>query len=203
MDSYINQIQISGLKKNLKKNYEFSFIFMEDFDLVEGAPYTSFKTRTDGFIRGRKFDAILASGNSAFRFILNYKDEIAGDRPIVFIGVSDTELIREGMYYETVTGIKDVIYFDENVLLSKRLFPNSKAIYLITDNSDVGIIGTELFRNLHIRFKDKQGNILPTLEEYGGDVEAYKKYLKDNQAGIAYFECYMPIPNATIERLMT
>ena len=58
-------------------------------------------------------------------------------------------------------------------------------------------------RNLHIRFKDKKGNILPTLEEYGGDVEAYKEYLKENQAGIAYFECYMPIPNARLERLMT
>ena len=58
-------------------------------------------------------------------------------------------------------------------------------------------------RNLHIRFKDKEGNILPTLEEYGGDVKAYKQYLKDKQAGIAYFECYMPVPNATLERLMT
>ena len=57
-------------------------------------------------------------------------------------------------------------------------------------------------RNLHIRFKDKDGNILKTHEEYGGDVEAYKRYLKDNQAGIAYFECYMPIPNAELERLM-
>ena len=58
-------------------------------------------------------------------------------------------------------------------------------------------------KNLHIRFKDKKGNILPTLEEFGGDVDAYKEYLKVNQAGIAYFECYMPIPNATLERLMT
>ena len=56
--------------------------------------------------------------------------------------------------------------------------------------------------NLHIRFKDKDENLLKTHEEYGGDVEAYKKYLKDNQAGIAYFECYMPIPNAELERLM-
>ena len=184
MDSYINQIQISGLKKNLKKNYEFSFIFMEDFDLVEGAPYTSFKTRTDGFIRGRKFDAILASGNSAFRFILNYKDEIAGDRPIVFIGVSDTELIREGMYYETVTGIKDVIYFDENVLLSKRLFPNSKAIYLITDNSDVGIIGTELFRNLHIRFKGIDFKEINTSEN---DFDSIKKNINQADADSVVF----------------
>lgn len=58
-------------------------------------------------------------------------------------------------------------------------------------------------QNLHIRFKDKNGNILKTFDEYGKTVEEYKKYLKDNQAGIAYFECYLPVPNATLERLMT
>lgn len=77
-------------------------------------------------------------------------------------------------------------------------------------------------RNLHIRFKDKEGNLLMTFDEYGikmaenwhlqGHTDTmpaervlaqYKEYLRLNQAGIAYFECYMPIPNATLERLMT
>ena len=72
-------------------------------------------------------------------------------------------------------------------------------------------------QNLHIRFKDKNGNILMTFNEYGRKMAEnsaetlshdqvlaqYKEYLRVNQAGIAYFECYMPIPNAELERLMT
>ena len=61
--------------------------------------------------------------------------------------------------------------------------------------------------NLHIRFKGKNGEILPTYDEWkttvpSGSPEGFKQYLKDNQAGIAYFECYMPVPNAQLERLM-
>ena len=50
---------------------------------------------------------------------------------------------------------------------------------------------------LHIKFKDKQGNILPTLTEWleknpGKTAEDFKQYLKDNQGGVAYYECYAP-----------
>jgi len=57
-------------------------------------------------------------------------------------------------------------------------------------------------KNLHIKFKGKDGRILPTFSEYGKSIEEYEKFLKDNQAGIAYFECYLSIPNAELERLL-
>lgn len=51
--------------------------------------------------------------------------------------------------------------------------------------------------NLSVRFKDKDGNIIPTQKEWlslnkGSDANGYKSYIKDNQNGIAYYEAYMP-----------
>lgn len=49
---------------------------------------------------------------------------------------------------------------------------------------------------LHIRFNDKQGNLMPLEEEYDAsehDNLSYKEYLKRNQGGIAYFEVFAPI----------
>lgn len=49
---------------------------------------------------------------------------------------------------------------------------------------------------LHIRFNDKQGNLMPLEEEYNAsehDNLSYKEYLKKNQGGIAYFEVFSPI----------
>lgn len=49
---------------------------------------------------------------------------------------------------------------------------------------------------LHIRFNDKQGNLMPLKEEYNAsehDNLSYKEYLKRNQGGIAYFEVFAPI----------
>lgn len=49
---------------------------------------------------------------------------------------------------------------------------------------------------LHIRFNDRQGNLIPLEEEYNAsehDNLSYKDYLKKNQGGIAYFEVFAPI----------
>lgn len=46
-------------------------------------------------------------------------------------------------------------------------------------------------KSLNIRFKDKNGGLLLTRDEYKGD--NYKKYIEENQAGVAYLEVYAPI----------
>ena len=51
-------------------------------------------------------------------------------------------------------------------------------------------------KQLHIRFNDKQGNLIPLEEEYVPSEHnglSYKDYLKKNQGGIAYFEVFCPI----------
>lgn len=49
---------------------------------------------------------------------------------------------------------------------------------------------------LHIRFNDKQGNLLPLEEEYVASSHGnipYKEFIRRNQGGIAYFEVFAPI----------
>lgn len=49
---------------------------------------------------------------------------------------------------------------------------------------------------LHIRFNDKQGNLLPLEEEYVASSHGnipYKEFIRRNQSGIAYFEVFAPI----------
>ena len=51
-------------------------------------------------------------------------------------------------------------------------------------------------KQLHIRFNDKQGNLISLEEKYvpsEHDGLSYKDYLKRNQGGIAYFEVFCPI----------
>ena len=49
-------------------------------------------------------------------------------------------------------------------------------------------------RQLHIRFNDKNGNLLKTKEEYEQQPqqESYQDYIKKNQTGIAHFEIFAP-----------
>ena len=51
-------------------------------------------------------------------------------------------------------------------------------------------------KQLHIRFNDRKGNLLPSEEEYDAskhDNLPYKEYIKKNQGGIAYFEVFIPM----------
>ena len=48
-------------------------------------------------------------------------------------------------------------------------------------------------KELNIRFKDKEGNLLQTRKEFNGTDAEYRNYIKENQAGIAYFEVFAPI----------
>lgn len=45
-------------------------------------------------------------------------------------------------------------------------------------------------KQLNIKFKDKQGNII-NREDFNSDVE-YRKFLEENQGGVAYYECFAP-----------
>lgn len=66
--------------------------------------------------------------------------------------------------------------------------------------------------NLHIRFKDEKGNLVKTLEEINKErakksqpqmtFDEYKKKLAEEGASIAYYECYAPVPDTTLEKLI-
>lgn len=47
-------------------------------------------------------------------------------------------------------------------------------------------------RNLNIRFKKKDGGLLETRDKFSSDKD-YLEYIRENQAGIAYLECFAPI----------
>lgn len=83
------------------------------------------------------------------------------------------------------------------------------------------VVQTTAFdKNLHIRFKHKNGGFLDTRDEYAEKMRRhpanegkeiteelinaqYKRYVDTSQNGIAYFECYAPVPNAYFEKLIT
>lgn len=153
IDTYSNSIQIQGLKSGLGNDIKMNFQFMENHSMPDDENYTGFYNRISYYINNSDFDAFVTSGDDAFSFALQYREELFKDKPIVFVGVKDSNLIRQSNGDENITGIKDVLYFDENVLLTKNLFPERKRIFLITDNSFEGKSGAMVFNGLNMRFK--------------------------------------------------
>lgn len=153
IDTYSNTIQIQGLKASVGSDVKMNIQFMDNHSNPDDEKYTSFYNRVNYYIKNSNFDAFITSGDDAFNFSLMYQEELFKDKPIIFLGVKDASLIRQANGDKNVTGIKDVLYFDENVLLTKNLFPERNRIFLVTDNSFEGKSGALAFNDLKMRFK--------------------------------------------------
>lgn len=162
VDSYTNSIQIKGLKSSLKSDVQLNIQFMEIHSINDDEVYSGFYNRIVSYIKNNNFDAVITSGDDAFNFTNVYYDELFFDKPVIVLGIKNSELVRIAVKQKNVTGIKDVIYFDENVLLAKNLFPDRKKIYLITDNTFEGNSGTSAFNDLPIRFKGMEFIVINT-----------------------------------------
>ena len=153
LDSYASAKQIQGLKSSLSSDVQLSIQFMESQIISDDENYSRFYNRISSYIRDNEFDAFIVSGDEALDFAYKYDDDLFAVKPVLFLGAKNTDLIRRCSAMDNITGIKDVLYFDENVLLAKRLFPAVKRIYLITDDSLEGLSGAAIFNELNKRFK--------------------------------------------------
>ena len=111
-DLYANEVQLKGLKSVLKENCKVSSQFFETEHSDGKLETKEFYKRIKDYINDNNFDAYIISGDDAFNFLLDYHDELFSKKPVVFIGVVDPEMIRRGLMYDNVTGIKYVLDVD-------------------------------------------------------------------------------------------
>ncbi len=83
------------------------------------------------------FDLVVATDDDAFTFLLQYREGIFGDIPVVFCGVNWFDKKRiEGL--TGYTGVNEDADIALNVDLMLRLHPQVKNIYLIVDGTTTG-----------------------------------------------------------------
>ncbi|HRU43873.1 MAG TPA: ABC transporter substrate binding protein, partial [Spirochaetota bacterium] len=101
-----------------------------------------------------KFDAILSTDDDAFDFLLKYSKELFGETPIVFCGVNyfSDERIKN---FSNITGVVesfDILATLENAL---RICPDTKNIYVISDQTSTGIYNLQLLEKVYPYFDEK------------------------------------------------
>ena len=79
-------------------------------------------------------DAIIVSDNTAFDFMLRYRERLFPEVPLIFCGVNNftDETIRNEA---AITGIGESVDFLENLRVARSLHPNAKRMVVIGNNS--------------------------------------------------------------------
>ncbi|WP_440903545.1 EAL domain-containing protein [Catenovulum sp. SX2] len=79
-------------------------------------------------------DLIYVTDDNAAKFVLGLKPRIFSNTPIVFSGVSNTELLKT-YPFQQVSGVYEKPYFAEYVKILSELYPNISTIYYVGDGS--------------------------------------------------------------------
>jgi signal transduction histidine kinase len=100
---------------------------------------------------GVKLDLVIAGTSEQLRFAVLYRDKIFPNVPIVFTGVSATELEGQKMW-PGVTGVTVPVGLRETINLALRLHPDTNTVAVITNASGIAeywlsVAHTELLRH--------------------------------------------------------
>ena len=92
------------------------------------------------------YDIVITTDDNAFNFIQNYRDSIVPDIPHLFCGLNHRSKLKENTY-----GIYEELDYSANIYLIKRLHPDLKKLYIITDHTTTGGViyqeNLEILRN--------------------------------------------------------
>ncbi|WP_248403938.1 ABC transporter substrate binding protein [Butyrivibrio fibrisolvens] len=106
--------------------------FYEADDIQEFYNYLSYKIdKIDAH-----YDLIFVIDDTALRFVINYRSELFGDVPVVFMGINSVSDATTSAALHNVTGISETLDFESNYDLMKALFPDRNEIVVLCDGSN-------------------------------------------------------------------
>ncbi|MBN1657769.1 MAG: GAF domain-containing protein [Anaerolineae bacterium] len=85
----------------------------------------------------RNFDAIVVSDNNAFSFLLEHRDELFGETPVVFCGVNyldPADLVGHAGF----TGVNEAADVREGIELALGLHPDTQLVAIVNDTTTTG-----------------------------------------------------------------
>lgn len=125
-----------------------------DTERVQGTLYThslyDFLSRK---YHGSRFDAIIATDDSAFRFLMDYHRKLFPGTPVVFCGVNYYEEF-EMFGHEHITGVVERIDIRQTVETALALHPDTRRLLVVVDKTDTSIATIKTFIQAFKHFRD-------------------------------------------------
>lgn len=153
--------QIDGIKSEFEgKNIQFDIEFMDSKRLYTEDNisnfYNSIKYKLSNL---ETYDAIIVSDDNALVFVMEHKDELFPEIPIVFLGINNLENAATFSKDPYVTGYIENISIEETILVANQINKNANRVVAITDNtfsgqSDLKRFYKESGKFSHLEFKD-------------------------------------------------
>ena len=131
---------VDGITQTLKKmnpTIEFMIEYMDTKRINHNTYIQTYFQMLQLKYTNVKLDAIIASDDNAFQFLLTYHDDIFGQTPVVFCGVNhfDQSMLKDKTNFTGVVQKADIV---STINLALSLHPTTANIVVVSDNSSTG-----------------------------------------------------------------
>ncbi|MBN2595891.1 MAG: PAS domain S-box protein [Marinifilaceae bacterium] len=142
--------QINGIKSVLDTaDVNIDVEFMDSKRFTDPETYDLFyKSLKNKLANSIKYNAILIADDNAFKFALQYEDELFKNIPIVFLGVNNIEKALQQNANPNVKGVVESVSMKETIELMISLFPEAGSIYCISDSTSTGQAHFKQYRQI-------------------------------------------------------
>ncbi len=115
--------------------------------------YEFLKYRLDN---SQPYDVIIVSDDNGLQFLMDHKDDLVKDIPVIYLGINDLNRVIEAGNISTFTGIYEAASIQENLELAMKLQANADTFYVIVDETTTGQGDARAFLELE--------NVYPTMK---------------------------------------
>lgn len=174
------EMQLRGLKSVFDpENIALDVQYMDMLSFNSQVNLDIFKRSLEiKFSRKNAYDAVVLGDDFALSFALEYQDEYFKNIPLIFIGVDDEKLAKSAAKNPFVTGFYEQKKLRDTIEIAMQLYPRSRIIYAIYDDSHIGKKRQKeffslksdysgyLFRGINASYYTREGlgNILEVIE---------------------------------------
>jgi two-component system, cell cycle sensor histidine kinase and response regulator CckA len=148
--------------------------------------------------RDTHFDAIIASDNNAYDFLLRFRDLLFGDVPVVFCGVNYFKPTSLGGR-RGFTGVNEEADLESGIKLILRLHPDTRRIVVVNDSTPSGLQVKQRLKQLiaegefKVEFRLWEDITMQTLERRvadlkPGDILFYTFFIRDKVGAFYEFD---------------
>ncbi|RXJ66666.1 histidine kinase [Halarcobacter ebronensis] len=132
----------------------------------------------------QKFDAVIAGDNEAAEFILEYKEELFENVPLIFCGIDkrDPGLDIDMVLKKGITLILESKEIKINMQFITKILPNLKELYVINDYTGASVLVNNTYRREAEALEEKGIRVVLNFDGILEEIEEDIKNLPKNSA---------------------
>ena len=178
--------EINGIEDGLSDpqyeiDYEITYESMDAKNFYRADDVEEFEEYLTYKLSQRKdYDLIVATDDTALRFVINNRSKLFGEIPVVFMGVYNISDANTAVALENIAGVAEVPDFESNYELMKKFFPERTKITAIVDGTNTGQGQFVQFMEFIQKHPDQEYSILNTSRYSRKGIRDYLKALGDD-----------------------